>query len=122
MNLEDAQWRIQDASFQPGSWDRSFLRPPDSVSPSLEHVFTQLAIEHGRELIASALVGIGAEDNNLRGTALEFLESVIPTARCQCLFDRIQAQATTASARSREEIEENLLLSAVSLMSDSDSR
>ncbi len=115
LNLDESIWAQQDEAYEPMAWERSFLRPPEPVGPSLEHVFTLLAIEHGRDLMASALAGVHSEDDNLRGTALEYLESVLPAPQCQKLFDRLRESRAQTTQRSRREIEEELLLSQVGL-------
>jgi hypothetical protein len=67
---------------------------------SVEQVFTLLAITHGRELMASALVGLISADSTLRGTALD-------------------TGLAPASERTTRELEEQLLLSTTGLISDS---
>ena len=48
------------------------------ANQSLAHVFTMLSLVLPAEPLQIALRGLHAEDQNLRGTALEYLESVLP--------------------------------------------
>ena len=48
------------------------------ANKSLEHVFTLLALVHPREPLRIAFRGLHANDPFLRGTALEYLESLLP--------------------------------------------
>jgi hypothetical protein len=53
-----------------------FLR--DRTSRSLQHVFSILALVFEREPMRLALTALSGEDENLRGTALEYLDEVLP--------------------------------------------
>lgn len=50
----------------------------DRASRSLEHVFTLLGMLLPREPLRLAYQGLHTDDRHLRGTALEYLESVLP--------------------------------------------
>ena len=52
--------------------------PPPRVNRSLEHVFTVLSLVHNREALHLSLHAVCSDDQNLRGTALEYLENVLP--------------------------------------------
>jgi hypothetical protein len=54
-----------------------FLR--DRTSRSLQHVFSILALVFEREPMRLALIALSGEDENLRGTALEYLDEVLPS-------------------------------------------
>jgi hypothetical protein len=54
----------------------AFLR--DRTSRSLEHVFAILSLVFEREPMRLALRALSGEDEHLRGTALEYLEQVLP--------------------------------------------
>jgi HEAT repeat protein len=45
---------------------------------SLEHVFTLLSLAFPRQPLVAAFRGLQSEDRHLRGTALEYLEGVLP--------------------------------------------
>jgi hypothetical protein len=53
-----------------------FLR--DRTSRSLQHVFSILALVFEREPMRLALTALSGDDENLRGTALEYLDEVLP--------------------------------------------
>jgi hypothetical protein len=53
-----------------------FLR--DRTSRSLQHVFSILALVFEREPMRLALTALSGNDENLRGTALEYLDEVLP--------------------------------------------
>lgn len=55
----------------------AFLR--DRTSRSLEHVFAILSLVFEREPMRLALRALSGEDEKLRGTALEYLEQVLPS-------------------------------------------
>ena len=59
---------------------RSFLEElvRDRASQSLAHVFTLLALVLPTEPLRIAFRGLHTDDDSLRGTALEYLESVLP--------------------------------------------
>ena len=48
------------------------------ANKSLEHVFTLLALVLPKEPLRISFRGLLTKDQNLRGTALEYLESVLP--------------------------------------------
>jgi MFS family permease len=50
----------------------------DRVDRSLEHVFTLLALHLDRESLRIAFKALHGQDDRLRGTALEYLETVLP--------------------------------------------
>jgi ATP:ADP antiporter, AAA family len=54
-----------------------FLR--DRTSRSLQHVFSVLALVFEREPVRLALIALSGDDENLRGTALEYLDEVLPS-------------------------------------------
>jgi hypothetical protein len=84
--------RIREALFEelqggPGSWRARRLRDhtddgdipsPLRRDPNLEHVFRLLGLILEREPLEIAFRGLHTDDRQLRGTALEYLESVLP--------------------------------------------
>ncbi len=61
---------------EPATFVDDFIR--SRASQSLAHVFTMLSLVLPAEPLQIALRGLHADDQNLRGTALEYLESVLP--------------------------------------------
>jgi hypothetical protein len=80
VELERTLWQQKHPLFVPDAPSEdevdSFLR--DRTSRSLEHVFAILALVFEREPMRLALLALSGDDDNLRGTALEYLEQVLP--------------------------------------------
>ena len=76
----------------------------DRASRSLAHVFTLLSLVLPAEPLQIAFRGLHTDDQNLRGTALEYLEGVLPPADSRralwpFLEDPRTAPAQDAAAR-----------------------
>ncbi len=88
----------------------------DRAGKSLEHVFTVLSLVLPREPLQIAFRGLHTDDPGLRGTALEYLESILPERIRSSLWpfleDRREAGVTS---RSREEVLGDLLRSHESI-------
>jgi hypothetical protein len=98
--------------------DRAVLR---SVSRSLEHIFTLLSLTHEREVMASVLAGLASNDAELRGTALEYLESVLPAGLRGELWPRLRGDSERqASGRPGSEVAAELLRSSAAVVIRSD--
>lgn len=83
----------------------------DRTNKGLEHVFTLLSMVLPREPLQIAFKGLHTNDPHLRGTALEYLESVLPDKIRERLWPFLEQGAKPASpqfVRSREEILEDL--------------
>lgn len=105
--------------------DASLIVTPDVVFPRvtkeltqedggdqvLDHAFTLLGLVLERELLRTALRALQTEDRRLRGTALEYLENVLPEDVRLHLWPRIGFDAIPTTARPRAEVEAELLLS-----------
>lgn len=63
---------------EPGSFVGELVR--NRASQSLAHVFTLLSLVLSREPLQIAYRGLHTDDRHLRGTALEYLEGVLPAA------------------------------------------
>jgi hypothetical protein len=89
-------------------------------SRSLEHVFTMLSLVFPRRPLEIAYRGLYASDPNLRGTALEYLEVILPTEIREDLWPFLEDQRSSAvvSPKSREEALESLLRSHQSIQID----
>jgi hypothetical protein len=79
----------------------AFVR--DRAGESLAHVFTLLSLVLPREPIQLAFRGLQTDDAHLRGTALEYLDSVLPTPIRQRLWPFLEPRAGRHSSRNREE-------------------
>ncbi len=90
---------------------------------SLEHVFTLLTLVLPREPLRIAFRGLFADDLLLRGTALEYLESVLPAAVREVLWphlepERATRRRATEPARDREQVLDDLMRSHHSIQLD----
>jgi ATP:ADP antiporter, AAA family len=85
---------------------------------SLEHVFTLLTLILPREPLRLAWQALQTEDRQLRGTALEYLESVLPPKVQEQLWRFLEPEVVRrpAEIRPREEVLDNLLKSRVSIV------
>ncbi|MGD9603490.1 MAG: hypothetical protein AB7V59_16895, partial [Gammaproteobacteria bacterium] len=66
---------------------------------SMEHVFTLLGLVLDREALSLALHAVASADRNLSGTALEYLEHVLPEDVRRALWPRLQLSARPSSRR-----------------------
>jgi hypothetical protein len=76
---------------------------PDEATPShagsaLEHVFTVLGLALPAEPLRIALHAVQTDDSTLRETALEYLESILPTDVRIQLWPLLDTDSTTAEA------------------------
>jgi hypothetical protein len=87
------------------------------ASQSLAHVFTLLALVLPTEPLQIAYRGLHTDDQNLRGTALEYLEGMLPPAIRDRLWPFLEDQrAPERATRDRDEILADLLRSHESIM------
>ncbi|HEX5131633.1 MAG TPA: HEAT repeat domain-containing protein, partial [Candidatus Krumholzibacteria bacterium] len=83
---------------------------------SVEHVFTLLSLVLPREPLQIAFKGLLTDDSVLRGTSLEYLESVLPGAVWQGMRPLLEDRRTTTTPpRSSAEILEVLMRSSASI-------
>ncbi|MCZ6489457.1 MAG: hypothetical protein O7A06_02870, partial [Acidobacteria bacterium] len=91
-----------------------FLR--DRANRSLEHVFTMLSLVLPKEPLQIAFRGLHTTDEHLRGTALEYLESILPPPIRERLWPFLEdRRKKKREARSREEILATLMRSHQSI-------
>jgi hypothetical protein len=83
---------------------------------SLNHVFTLLSLVLPREPLRLAFRSLYTDDEYLQGTALEYLEGVLPTPIRLGLWPYLEQRATKRSARPREEVMADLLRSNDSIL------
>jgi hypothetical protein len=82
----------------------------------LEHVFSVLALVLDSEPLEIALRAIRGGDSGLRGTALEYLDNVVPSAVRERLWPHLASgRRAGRSGRSTDEIRDDLLRSTSSL-------
>lgn len=83
---------------------------------SLAHVFTLLSLVLPREPLRIAFRGLQTNDPRLRGTALEYLEHVLPSGLRERLWPFLDAPGRPGVARPRDEVLTDLLRSNPSIM------
>ncbi len=89
----------------------------DRASRSLAHTFTLLSLVLRPEPLRIAFRGLHTDDANLRGTALEYLEGVLPPAIRERLWPFLEDSRPAArrTVRQRDEILADLLQSNASI-------
>jgi ATP/ADP translocase len=111
-------WKNRHLLDGPGDDDKSFLDEllRDRASQSLAHVFTLLALVLPTEPLRISFRGLHTNDQMLRGTALEYLESVLPADIRQLLWPFVEDRRPPAkTTRSREDVLSDLLHSHQSI-------
>jgi hypothetical protein len=89
----------------------------ERAGQSMAHVFTLLSLVLHREPLQVAFRGLHVDDPLLRGTALEYLESVLPQAVRSRLWPFLEdPRPARRSTRSRDEIIADLLRSNDSIV------
>jgi hypothetical protein len=82
----------------------------DRANRGLEHVFTLLTLVLPAEPIRIAFRALHTTDKSLRGTALEYLEEILPAPVKEKLWPQIDVDALPrAASRPRAEVESALL-------------
>jgi ATP:ADP antiporter, AAA family len=76
----------------------------DRIDRGLEHVFTLLALVQDRESLRLAFKALHQEDKRLRGTALEYLETVLPDEIRDAVWPFLGEARPMRSARPATEI------------------
>jgi ATP/ADP translocase len=106
--LEDDQWSpVMD----------EMLR--ERANRGLEHVFTLLSLVLQRQPLKIAFRGLHAEDRQLRGTALEYLETALPEEIRRALWPFLEAPAARRpSRRSAQDVLDALMRSNRSIAMD----
>ncbi|MEE8367119.1 MAG: hypothetical protein V3S30_02265 [Thermoanaerobaculia bacterium] len=95
------------SSFESVSRRRAYRR--------LEYIFTLLSLRLPRQPLKIAFRGLRSEDQHLKGTALEYLESVLPAEIRKYIWPYLtQAPQAAGKARAQEEIVSDLLHSIAS--------
>ncbi len=92
-----------------------FLR--QRSSRSLEHVFTILSLALPKEPLKIAFRGLHTDNRDLKGTALEYLETILPEAIRKSLWPFLEddRKASIEKSQSREEILAELMHSNQSI-------
>ena len=116
LDVDENVWKSRNLSTIKTEAHVSEKQTPDY---SLEHVFTLLGLILDHEAIQLSLHAITHGDTNLRGTALEYLENVLPERVRTSLWRYIRGPvAVKKTQRSNTEIVNDLLRSARSILAD----
>jgi hypothetical protein len=87
----------------------------DRANRSLEHAFTVLSLALPREPLRIAFKGLHTDDPALRGTALEYLESVLPDAVRRSLWPFLETPRSAPVKRPPRSALDDLLKSSESI-------
>jgi HEAT repeat protein/MFS family permease len=87
---------------------------------SLQHVFTLLSLALDRDAVILSLRALSSQDENLRGTALEYLHNVLPDPIREPLWPRLTERSSRPPTQSTTAAPEDLLRSMQSLMLNRD--
>ena len=79
---------------------------------SLEYVFTLLSLLYERKPLMTAFRSLHLEDKYLRGTALEYLEGILPAKTREMLWEIIQERPSESAGRKVGEVMEELMHSS----------
>ena len=86
-------------------WLDDLLR--DKAHGGLEYVFALLSLVHDRTPLMTAFRSLYTEDRHLHGTALEYLEGILPAKTREMLWQILQEKP--AAGRDKAEIMQDLL-------------
>jgi hypothetical protein len=95
-------------------WLDDLLR--DKAHGSLEYVFTLLSLIHERAPLMAAFRSLHLEDRRLRGTALEYLEGILPAKTREMLWGILQERPLSSRSRDNGEIMQDLLKSSETIL------
>jgi ATP:ADP antiporter, AAA family len=104
---EGHRLQTQDTNAFGQEWLDEFLK--ERAHGSLEYVFLLLALIYPREPLTVAFRALHTEDRHLHGTALEYLESILPDKTRQMLWDIIQERPKPAEPREAQQVMDDLL-------------
>jgi hypothetical protein len=95
-------------------WLDEFLKK--RAHTGLEHVFTLLSLEYPEEALSVAFRALDVEDRHLHGTALEYLETVLPDKTRQLLWQVIGEQPVHEKAREAGEVLDDLMRTSATVV------
>ncbi|MBX3270767.1 MAG: hypothetical protein KF729_10920 [Sandaracinaceae bacterium] len=87
-------------------------REDGALHGRLEHVFTLLGLAYDEQPLRLARAALAGSDRQLRGTALEYLENILPEATRDALFPLLDARLGPHPRRTERELVEALLKAA----------
>jgi hypothetical protein len=84
----------------------------DKAHGSLEYVFTLLSLIHDRAPLMAAFRSLHLENRHLRGTALEYLEGILPVKTREMLWEILQERPSQSAGKGKVEIMQDLMSSS----------
>ena len=117
-NAEHRQHRWRPEETSPDAQNEIDVLLAKREDRNLEHVFTLLSLVLDRDAIILSLRALSSQDENLRGTALEYLHHVLPEPVREALWPRLAERSERLRARTASSSPEELLQSMQSLMLD----
>lgn len=118
LDSSDRTWEQRGRRRRDSREHPAILEPADlpSIDRGMEMVFSLLAIAWGGEVMGSTLRAVHCDDPNLRGTALEYLQTVLPEKLRRPLVSRIPGGDTARrTQRQADELAEALTHSSAAL-------
>lgn len=108
--LDDGVWRAQTHVTDGSGRTPDNGEGEETLIPSLQHVFTLLSLALDRDALLLAMHGASSDDPAQRGTALEYLENVLPAELRARLWARLGVtEPVPHSQRSPTELLSDLL-------------
>jgi hypothetical protein len=104
---ENHRQQQRDPAERGSEWLDELLR--DKAHGSLEYVFTLLSLIHERAPLMAAFRSLHSDDRRLRGTALEYLEGLLPVKTREMLWEILQERPSAGGSRNKGEIMQDLL-------------
>jgi hypothetical protein len=95
-------------------WLDELLR--EKAHGSLEYVFTLLSLIHERTPLMAAFRSLHLNDRHLRGTALEYLEGILPERTRERLWVILQERPSKSEGKGSAEIMQELLKSSETVL------
>lgn len=105
---ESHREQLRDPGESGSEWLDELLR--EKAHGSLEYVFALLSLIHDRTPLITAFRSLHLEDRHLRGTALEYLEGILPAKTRETLWAILQERPS--AGRERAEIMQDLMRSS----------
>jgi len=91
-------------------WLDDLLR--EKAHGSLEYIFTLLSLVHERAPLMAAFRSLHLEDRHLRGTALEYLEGILPERTHEKLWEILAERPRKSAPKAKSKVIEELLNSS----------
>ena len=111
-------WKNRSLLDRPDAWCPSLFADdilPAPPPPALEYAFLLLSLLKDFDPLRLAFRALHTDDPHLRGTALEYLASLLPPSLAGRLLIRLEADPASIGTPDRKKAEESLMLSGASI-------